>query len=109
VAVRSDVLVHQSVAHGASNVITLATVPAGEVWLVKQICCDNRTGSAITGMAFHLRSGTSVKIWQGAAAVSTPAIDKAGFAVLEAGDTIQVLSTIAGTVFWAFYGARLVT
>lgn len=99
---------HSAVAQGAGTVVAGPTVPTGEVWLVRSIRADNRTGAAVTLMLFQLRSGVSLKWYQAAVGISSLGQSDGVFCVAEAGDVIQTLSSAAGTVHWGLFGSRLV-
>lgn len=106
-AVRSDSIALGN-ATGATTV--LGTVPAGEVWLLKQLVISH-VGNTSTTSLRYVRTGVanSVRAWREVMAADV--VYRVNmWDVLEAGDVIT-LNTNAGTpatVVFALSGARLV-
>lgn len=107
-AVRTDVLIHVEKTHVLGVAQTLATVPAGEVWLIRQVVIDNRTGSNASCFLALSRGGLAIKLTQLVPAASSMLSADGRFFVAEEGDLLQGTSSVAGAVRWGVYGARLV-
>jgi hypothetical protein len=88
VAVRTAKLV--CVGSTASQFLTLATVPAGETWIVKEIVLGNNTGTSGIGIVNALKPGVAiVNLLSATIAAFSSAQSTGRFFVLEPGDQLQ--------------------
>lgn len=109
-SVRTDVLVHDSRAYVAGVLQDLATVPAGEVWLVRFVAIRNATAVNGNVRIAVVRSGVGVPVADPAINAGVTQQLTGQYFVLEAGDVFRVTTTaITGTVALFASGARLVT
>lgn len=109
-AVRTDLLIHDSRAYAAGVVQDIAVVPAGEVWLIRFIAIRNATAVAGNVRLALLRSGISIPFADPAIAAAATQQLTGQYVVGEAGDTFRATTTtIVGTVTVFASGSRLVT
>jgi hypothetical protein len=109
VTVRSDVLVAHTSTTGAVGLVA-ATVPAGQLWIVKDISIYN-ADTAVNSDARVLNSRaavTSFGVWSVAVPFSTAVFISGRFIVFEAGDNVLVRSSAAVSMRWLMCGARLI-
>lgn len=107
-AVRTDVLLHNGFSMVAGVTKTLATVGAGEVWLVRSIILLNRTGGNSTVVMGSLRTAVTARWAQGLLVNITPLNLHGLFYVAEEGDVITMVATASGSHDVAIYGSRLI-
>jgi hypothetical protein len=92
----------------AGTYLTLGTVPAGEVWLVKSAQYWNSSGGASTVYLRCLDAGTGGVAYLISKSVAALALEQwDGWVALPAGTIIQLFSSGAPAYIWVS-GARLV-
>lgn len=102
--VRSDWFARGVFSGALNTFVTLATVPAGERWIIKDIGLRNFAAVANTLTI----AGSGFSIWHTTLAADTPVWLTERFWVLRTGETLQLRCKDSASVTYWISGARLV-
>lgn len=105
--VRTDTPVLDSRAYSAATPVVIATVPTGEVWLLRDITVRHTSLVAVTVNIALVRGAVSAPVFSQSVATGTAGISTGRYLGLVAGDQVQVTLSGAASCTTLMSGARL--
>jgi len=109
VAPRAKAFVLDARAYAVGVAQTVGTVPAGHIWLVRDVTLRSTSALAVGFSCSILRSGTNYPLSSGSIPTAQAFVDRDRYVALAAGDSITVTSTVATTISVIVSGADLET